>query len=87
MDLAHLPGSQTTMSYTKTQRLIDEITSRIESGKWPPGHQLPRDEDLRAEFGVSQMVIRTAMERLRDRVVSVPGKGRFVAGEPNQSAG
>ncbi len=87
VDLAYLPRSATTMSYTKTQRLIDEITRRIETGELEPGDQLPRDEDLRAEFGVSQMVIRTAMERLRDHVVSVPGKGRFVAVKPNQSAG
>lgn len=66
-------------AYTKTQRLIEDISRKIESGEWPPGHQLPKDEDLRAQFGVSQMTIRTAMERLRDRVVSVPGKGRFVA--------
>jgi GntR family transcriptional regulator len=81
VDLAYLPGrSATTMpAYTKTQRLIDDITRRIDSGEWPPGHQLPRDEDLRTEYEVSQMTIRTAMERLRHLVVSVPGKGRFVA--------
>lgn len=80
MTLSAVPARENTVSaYTKTQRLIDAITRKIESGEWPPGHQLPRDEDLRAEYDVSQMTIRTAMERLRDRVVSVPGKGRFVA--------
>lgn len=78
VDLANLPGSLRMSAYTKTQSVIDSVTRRIESGEWPPGHQLPTDATLRAELGVSQMTIRTAMERLRDRVDSVPGKGRFV---------
>jgi GntR family transcriptional regulator len=79
VDLAYLPRSTTVSAYTKTQRLIDDITRRIESGEWPPNHQLPSDAQLRAEYGVSQMTIRTAMERLRPLVTSVAGKGRFVA--------
>lgn len=63
---------------TKIQRLIDDITRKISSGEWPPGHQLPLDRELREQYEVSQMTIRTAMERLRDLVESAPGKGRFV---------
>lgn len=82
VDLAYLPGSRTVPAYTKIQRLIDDISQKISSGEWPPGHQLPRDEDLRDQYDVSQMTVRTAMERLRPQVVSVPGKGRFVAEPP-----
>lgn len=75
-----VPARENAVSaYTKTQRLIDDITRKIDTGEWPPGHQLPKDDELRKQYDVSQMTIRTAMERLRDRVVSVPGKGRFVA--------
>lgn len=63
---------------TKIQRLIDDITEKIRSGEWPPGHQLPLDRELREQYDASQMTIRTAMERLRDLVESAPGKGRFV---------
>lgn len=74
-----VPAKENTMSaHTKTQRVIDGITRKMDSGEWPPGHQLPPDRELRAEYGVSQMTIRTAMERLRDRIDSAPGKGRFV---------
>jgi GntR family transcriptional regulator len=66
-------------AHTKVQRLIDDITAKIESGEWPPGHQLPTDSQLRAQYDVSQMTVRTAMERLRHLVDSEPGKGRFVA--------
>lgn len=73
--MAHLPGSVMT---TKIQRLIDDITQKIQSGEWPPGHQLPLDRELREQYEVSQMTIRTAMERLHALVESAPGKGRFV---------
>lgn len=81
MTLSAVParGDTAVPAYTKIQRLIDDITRKIETGEWPPGHQLPKDEELRAQYDVSQMTIRTAMERLRPLVVSVPGKGRFVA--------
>lgn len=78
--LAHAPARENTTvpAHTKTQRLIDDITQKVKTGEWPPGHQLPADRELREQYDVSQMVIRTAMERLRDLVESVPGKGRFV---------
>lgn len=63
---------------TKIQRLIDDITQKIRSGEWPPGYQLPLDRELREQYDVSQMTIRTAMERLHALVESFPGKGRFV---------
>ena len=63
---------------TKIQRLIDDITRKIQSGEWPAGHQLPLDRELREQYDVSQMTVRTAMERLHALVVSYPGKGRFV---------
>jgi DNA-binding GntR family transcriptional regulator len=67
---------------TKVEHVIAEITQRIENGTYPPGSQLPLDADLRREFAVSQMTIRTAMERLRHLVESAPGKGRFVKEPP-----
>jgi GntR family transcriptional regulator len=82
VDLAYLPGSIAVPAYTKVQRIVEDITAKIESGEWPPGHKLPRDEDLRNQYEVSQMTIRTAMERLRGRVDSAPGVGRFVAERP-----
>jgi DNA-binding GntR family transcriptional regulator len=66
--------------YTKIDRVVEDITRKIDTGEWPPGHKLPRDEDLRTIYDCSQMTLRTAFERLRPLVVSVAGKGRFVAG-------
>jgi DNA-binding GntR family transcriptional regulator len=79
VDLGTLPRRNTVPGHTKIQRLIDDITSKIASGEWPPGYKLPTDAELRKEYEVSQMTIRTAMERLRPLVESAPGVGRFVA--------
>jgi DNA-binding GntR family transcriptional regulator len=50
----------------------------MDSGEWPPGYRLPPDRELREQLEVSQIVIRFAMERLKDRIESQQGVGRFV---------
>ncbi|WBB96235.1 winged helix-turn-helix domain-containing protein [Solwaraspora sp. WMMA2059] len=67
-------------AYTKKQRLIDTLTSRIESGEYPPGAKLPSGTEMCAEFDVSRQVVRAAIDWLKARglVDGAPGAGVFV---------
>jgi len=51
-----------------------------------PGHVLPSESELSAEFGVSRVTVRRALETLRDEGVldSRQGFGWFVATAPLQ---
>jgi GntR family transcriptional regulator len=74
------PGSLT-LSTSKTQKIIDDLTNKIESGELAPGDRLPSTAELRAQYGVSITVVRGAVNWLKATgvVKGVPGVGVFVA--------
>jgi len=62
------------------QRIVDDLVEKINSGELRPGAKLPSGRELREQYDVSAMVVRTAITILRDRgiVESVSGVGVFV---------
>jgi GntR family transcriptional regulator len=60
----------------------DSLAQRIASGALPPGSQLPSEESLISEFGVSRTTIRMTVQRLvQQGLVEIRrGKGTFVVG-------
>ncbi|SCL36021.1 regulatory protein, gntR family [Micromonospora pallida] len=72
------------MTISKTQKIIDDIKAKIESGELRPGDQIPSAAELRAQHGVSITVVRGAVSWLKATglVKGVPGVGVFVAEKP-----
>jgi len=70
------PGRQ-----PKYLRIYTELRDRVSSGRWPAGHPLPAQRELAAEFGVSVMTLRQALQLLADDglIGTRHGSGTFVA--------
>lgn len=62
-------------------QVTNMLRSRIMSGHWKAGAQLPTIEQLMAEYGVSRITVRQALTLLARSglIVSTRGRGTFVA--------
>lgn len=70
----------------KYAQIADIFRLRIARGVWAKGLRLPANEELAAEFGVSRVTIRQAVDLLtRDGVIEAQqGRGTFVTGTLKQ---
>ncbi|WP_194757377.1 histidine utilization repressor [Aliidiomarina indica] len=66
----------------------EHIYQKIESGEWPEYHPVSSENELSAEFNVSRMTARRALQELSDEglVTRTRGSGTFVAPLKSQSA-
>ena len=48
------------------QRVADDLTKRIGSGKYPVGGYLPTEMELCRQYGISRHTVREALRQLRD---------------------
>jgi GntR family transcriptional regulator len=65
----------------KYLRIHAELRDRITTGQWPAGTSLPAQRELAAEFGVSIMTLRQALQLLADDglIAARHGSGTYVA--------
>lgn len=65
----------------KSQIVLEEIKSRIESGIWRSGAMIPTEAELCSLFSVSRITIRKALEELAEKgyIKRIQGKGTFVS--------
>ncbi|WP_165398687.1 GntR family transcriptional regulator [Streptomyces albidoflavus] len=62
--------------------IADDLRKDISSGRYPPGMKLPRQQDIAAEYGVSDITVRKAVEVLRkEGLVESRGRGGHVVRE------
>jgi GntR family transcriptional regulator len=64
--------------------VADSIRGRIKDGTYPPGSKLPSRAQLCEEFGVSDIVVGSAMRILKGEKLTetLPGVGVYVAENP-----
>ncbi len=62
-------------------QLIDVVKERIQQKEWQPGSQIPGEQDLCGQYGISRTVVRQALRELELEGVihRRKGKGTFVA--------
>lgn len=67
----------------------DHIAARIAAGDLRPGARLPSERELADEYGIAYMTVRRGTQELRDRglILTVHGKGTFVADSPPDDPG
>ena len=70
------------------QRITADISGRIVSGEWPPGHRIPFEHELTATYGCSRMTVNKALTQLAKAGLIERRKrsGSFVARPRSQAA-
>jgi len=63
------------------KRIRTDISDRIRSGAWPPGHRVPSEHELMAEYGCSRMTVNKALAPLAEQGLIVRRRkaGSFVS--------
>jgi GntR family histidine utilization transcriptional repressor len=70
------------------QRILADIEARILSGEWPPGHRVPFEHELTAEYQCSRMTVSKVLTQLAKAglVARRRKAGTFVARPHSQAA-
>jgi GntR family transcriptional regulator len=69
-------------------QVATDIEADIDAGKLAPDTRLPSEAELSQQYGVARVTVRRAIAQLRERgkVVTVHGRGTYVAQKPGSGA-
>jgi GntR family histidine utilization transcriptional repressor len=70
------------------QRILSDISEKILSGAWAPGHRIPFEHELAAEYNCSRMTVNKALSQLAKAglIERRRRSGRFVRRPQSQAA-
>lgn len=60
------------------------LRARVASGEYAPGHPMPSEQEMTAEFGVTRATVRNALRQLRDARIIRTERGKGSVVEPQQ---
>ena len=71
-----------------SQQVFDQLREQILAGDWKPGDKLPSENELAAQFGVSRVTVRNALQKLSGLGLLEThfGEGSFVRGAGTEAA-
>ncbi len=71
-----------------SQQVFDQLRQQILSGSWKPGDKLPSENELAAQFGVSRVTVRNALQKLSGLGLLETrfGEGSFIRGPESGAA-
>ena len=61
---ARAPAVKPAAPLSLHQRILGDIEQRIFGGKWPPGHRIPSEHELTAEYQCSRMTVNKVLTQL-----------------------
>lgn len=79
-EMKHSPQIQSIKKEKLTDQIYSTLKDLILSGQWPEGYRLPSEPELAAQFGVSRMSLRMALQKLQalGLIEVCVGNGTFV---------
>ncbi len=71
----------------KNERIISDITNKINSGIWEMGQLMPTESELCSAYSVSRITVRKALDILEaeGKIYRIQGKGTFVGKSKSRS--
>ena len=64
LDAHAIPAEDGRSQGSLHQRILSDITEKIVSGAWPPGHRIPFEHVLTEQYGCSRMTVNKALTEL-----------------------